>query len=179
LAYPKVDVRYTIKYSYYLPFVSELQAQMRAYADAFGLTWDPQIIWDAIPFSFVVDWVFDVGGWLNAAFSHSWIDPILRIHEVCFSYSVVQTTEATIDALTGDYGDAIPNDDYNHRVVFAIKGKRFHRHLEQLSESDLTFAGWSQGQLQKLSLGLSLITNTSRKRKPAKRLPRKERRVRR
>lgn len=38
---------------------------MRAYLDAFGFELNPRIVWDAIPFSFVLDWFFDVGGWLQ------------------------------------------------------------------------------------------------------------------
>jgi len=39
--------------------------QIRAYMDALGFELNPRIIWDAIPFTFVLDWFFDVGGWLN------------------------------------------------------------------------------------------------------------------
>lgn len=59
--------RYTMSltYSYTLPRVSEVRRKIRAYLDAFGVRMDPSIVWNAIPFSFVIDWVVDVGNWLR------------------------------------------------------------------------------------------------------------------
>jgi len=40
-------------------------AKIQGYLDAFGLRLDPSIPWNALPYSFVVDWFVDVGGWLE------------------------------------------------------------------------------------------------------------------
>lgn len=55
----------TLEYYYTLPNVSETRRKIRAYMDAFGVRLDPAIIWNAIPLSFVIDWVIDVGGFLR------------------------------------------------------------------------------------------------------------------
>jgi hypothetical protein len=38
---------------------------LRAYLDALGFELNPRIIWDALPFTFVLDWFFGVGSWLE------------------------------------------------------------------------------------------------------------------
>lgn len=38
---------------------------LRAYLDALGFELNPRIIWDALPFTFVLDWFFDIGSWLE------------------------------------------------------------------------------------------------------------------
>lgn len=48
-----------------LQAVGALDRQIRGYLDALGFELNPAIVWDAIPFSFVVDWFFDVGGFLE------------------------------------------------------------------------------------------------------------------
>jgi hypothetical protein len=38
---------------------------LRAYLDALGFELNPRILWDATPFTFVIDWFFGVGSWLE------------------------------------------------------------------------------------------------------------------
>lgn len=38
---------------------------LRAYLDALGFELNPRILWDAVPFTFVIDWFFGVGSWLD------------------------------------------------------------------------------------------------------------------
>jgi len=38
---------------------------LRAIIDSLGVELNPRIIWDALPFTFVVDWFFGVGSWLS------------------------------------------------------------------------------------------------------------------
>lgn len=45
--------------------VGELDRRIRGYLDALGFELNPSIIWDALPFTFVVDWFFNVGGFLE------------------------------------------------------------------------------------------------------------------
>lgn len=40
-------------------------AVFRAYLDGLGFELNPRILWDAIPFTFVIDWFFGVGNWLD------------------------------------------------------------------------------------------------------------------
>jgi hypothetical protein len=42
-----------------------IDAMLRGSLDTLGIELNPRIAWDAIPFSFVIDWFFDVGRWLE------------------------------------------------------------------------------------------------------------------
>lgn len=67
---------------------SSLATQAKAYADFFGVNVNPAILWDVIPFSFVLDWFLDVGGWLDS-FKTKNLAASVCIEDFC--YSVKQT----------------------------------------------------------------------------------------
>jgi hypothetical protein len=54
----------TVEFNYTMPDMGDMMNQVEAYLDSLGFQLNPRILWDAIPYSFVVDWFFDVGGWL-------------------------------------------------------------------------------------------------------------------
>lgn len=56
---------YAMRCSYVSPTLHSVFNEAWAFLDAFGVNWDPAVIWNAIPFSFVVDWFFDVGLWMS------------------------------------------------------------------------------------------------------------------
>jgi len=77
----KAQVQYNANYSAY-----QLEhARALALLDRVGVNLNPQVIWNAIPWSFVVDWVADVGNFL-ARFRKGNLDPQLNILQ--FSWSV-------------------------------------------------------------------------------------------
>lgn len=57
-----VQVQYNYNYTAY----QVEHARILALLDALGISNDPSIIWNAIPWSFVVDWVFGVGRYLDS-----------------------------------------------------------------------------------------------------------------
>jgi hypothetical protein len=66
-----------------LPIVAmgELDEQLRGLLAATGIELNPQIAWDAIPFTFVIDWFVNVGDWLGT-FKHSALELPIRILQV-------------------------------------------------------------------------------------------------
>jgi hypothetical protein len=56
----------TMSYVYSTGEASQLVKTIGGYLDALGINLDPQILWDSIPFSFIVDWFFNVGAWLGS-----------------------------------------------------------------------------------------------------------------
>jgi len=46
------------------PELTNLYSRIALFMDAFGII-DPNVIWDQIPFSFVVDWFLGIGNWLS------------------------------------------------------------------------------------------------------------------
>jgi len=53
-------------------------AEQLALIDALGLSFNPKHVWDAIPWSFVIDWVFKVGDFLDQ-FSKGALEPVLDV----------------------------------------------------------------------------------------------------
>jgi len=56
----------TVDFVYTLPDMSSVSSKVAGYLDSLGFQLNPRILWDAIPYSFVVDWFFDVGSWLGS-----------------------------------------------------------------------------------------------------------------
>lgn len=65
-ASPAIKYNASLRYRYSLPpEIDSFGGQLAIALDTIGVSANPAIIWNAIPFSFLVDWVVDVGGWLN------------------------------------------------------------------------------------------------------------------
>jgi len=56
----------TLAYRYSVPELNGFLARCGQFLDTLGVGLDPGIIWEAIPFSFVVDWFVRVGDWLHS-----------------------------------------------------------------------------------------------------------------
>lgn len=68
---------------------SQLQlehARVLSFLDAFGVNLNPAIIWNAIPYSFIVDWVFGVSRYLNESRIGN-MDPTIHIQRYLWSVS--------------------------------------------------------------------------------------------
>lgn len=65
--------------------MSEKRLKTLAYLDALGIQANPAIVWDAIPYSFLLDWVLDVSDILEAQKKRN-LDPVVTIHGFCHSY---------------------------------------------------------------------------------------------
>jgi hypothetical protein len=64
---------------------------MLAMLDALGVNLNPAIIWNAIPWSFVVDWVVGVGRWLDQFKSRN-LEPVCLIHRYLYSVRIQRST---------------------------------------------------------------------------------------
>lgn len=75
------EVRYNYNYTDY----QVEHARLLGLLDSFGINLNPAIIWNAIPWSFVVDWVFGVSRWLNDQ-RIGLMDPKINIHGFLWSF---------------------------------------------------------------------------------------------
>lgn len=80
----------TVDYAYNLRGVPKELALVDAFLDALGVTFNPSTIWNAIPWSFVVDWVLGVSRWLDQFRSRA-LDPKTIIYRCCYSIKVDRT----------------------------------------------------------------------------------------
>jgi len=55
----------TVQYSYVMPDMSSVSNTIAGFLDSLGIQLNPSILWNAARYSFVIDWFFNVGEWLN------------------------------------------------------------------------------------------------------------------
>jgi hypothetical protein len=139
-------------YRYTMPGASGVLRKVRAYLSTLGLNLDPSIVWNAIPFSFIVDWVLDVGKFLRS-FSIDALD--LRTEVLSFTSSVkwqiVHTVSAELpkDLTGGQY----------HSPIFCYQST--YGHYERSADiPSLTSVSTNNPGLRELALAGSLTSST-------------------
>lgn len=119
-------VRYnaTLRYRYPLPpEMTAFGGKLRAFLDSLGVSMDPSIVWNAIPFSFVVDWVINVGRWL----SQMRIDNIrfqTQIRDFCHSAVVTRVIRYESRFSQIFYSGVTKNEVYTDWIVTDVCRKR-------------------------------------------------------
>jgi len=73
----------TLKFRYDVSSLTDLELRIQAWSQAFGIDKPLSVAWNAIPFSFVVDWFVDVGEWIDSLQA----EPVLPIVIEDFSHS--------------------------------------------------------------------------------------------
>lgn len=110
----------TIHYSYELDGWAKQHAAMNGYLDALGVQVNPSVIWNAIPWTFVVDWVTGVSSWLSQ-FRRSNLEPKTHITGCTFSWEidrVIQTAfQPNYMCPNGYSGGVIPVSDV-HEIAY-------------------------------------------------------------
>lgn len=95
----------TVRYRYPLPpELAGVSGRLKAFLDVLGLNANPAIIWNAIPFSFMVDWMSNVSGYLNRLR----VDNIhfkTEITDFCTSAKVTGTVEYAVQGYQSTYSD--------------------------------------------------------------------------
>jgi hypothetical protein len=120
----------TMHYTYQLPDLDRERAKLKALLDTIGAHLDLYSLWNVIPFSFVVDWFLDVGGFLKQ-FRKQWITPSLYIKEFGVSTKLVCEEENTcIRAYDGlSPSDEVLQDSteykYYNRKPYRISNEHF------------------------------------------------------
>jgi hypothetical protein len=99
--YPAYEARWiglptyhaTQKYIYTLDHMSGLDEAIATHLDALGVRIDPGIVWDALPFSFLVDWVVDVSSFLHSFARNNY--PI-QVSRGDFCHSLAYSSECVV-----------------------------------------------------------------------------------
>jgi len=86
----------TLEYSYAIPGWQRENATLLGYSDALGINLNPAIIWNAIPWTFVVDWVLGVSQWLDQTKSKN-LHPVTVIYNWSYSQSTSRTVKVYTD----------------------------------------------------------------------------------
>jgi hypothetical protein len=141
----------TLKYVYSLPAIGNT-SKLGALLDSIGINLNPEILWEAVPFSFVIDWFFRVGDYLST-FKLDNIRPDVRILEI--TYSLKHTCRYTKNAFIG-----LESKDFLLHMGTRIWYDRWvgHPPVDQIEEGSF---GWRQALLS-ASLGRVLFGPRSR-----------------
>jgi hypothetical protein len=62
----KPEYHCTVAYRFFAPEMNSFLGRIAQFLDVLGAGRDPAIIWNAIPFTFVVDWFLNVGDFLHS-----------------------------------------------------------------------------------------------------------------
>jgi hypothetical protein len=107
----KTKVKYAVArhtthlwYTYTLPDMSRTQRELGALLDSLGLNLNPKIAWDALKYSFVVDWILRVGDFLDQ-FKLPWIRPVVNV-ERCWTVLHLKKEMELQFSKSGLYGDS-------------------------------------------------------------------------
>jgi len=79
----------TVDYAYDLRGISRERALVDGLLDYLGVNLNPAIIWNAIPWSFVIDWLLGISQWLNQMKLRN-IEPYTVIYRSMYSIKVIR-----------------------------------------------------------------------------------------
>lgn len=109
--------RYRLKSALGVPFANKADFERVFHLEKLGVSLNPRIIWDAIPFSFVVDWFANVGDVLeNAKLDNFGYDVI--VEDACYSIKTV-TRSDYITRRTGQAYHGGPKDGVFKQIAYA------------------------------------------------------------
>lgn len=89
----RTDVRFTARLTQFLEGLDTLGGYLRVLAAATGFNNPLKVVWETIPFSFVVDWVFNVSKLFEAVTAQP-LQGLWNVYDVC--YTVVDSSEYLI-----------------------------------------------------------------------------------
>ena len=148
-----------MKYNYNFTSYQREHARVLLLLDSLGINLNPQIVWNAIPWSFVVDWVIGVGQWLGQ-FKRLNMEPQINI--IDFLWSVKRTRRIIMSTKVGD---AIPNWTFpapTKKQVCITTETSYRRQVGYPDTSSILSSGLSPTEF---SLGAALVLSRRRRRK--------------
>lgn len=68
-----------------VPGFDELDNNLRVLLDVIGLHLDPEVVYDAIPFSWMLDWIVPIGDYLASFGDRRWVKPTIKFERASWS----------------------------------------------------------------------------------------------
>jgi hypothetical protein len=163
-----------LRYSLFCPPLSEFQLRIRTYLETFGVAWDPVIVWNAIPFSFILDWIWDLSGWLDQIERKSTLPVQLRLWDFYIMWKYKGLFRCHVDHLREEYRDGPEGALYtSYTSHHPVKCERFRRVRFFPDKRHLKMARWDENVIEKTLLGASLATTEQVLRKWNPRVPKR------
>jgi hypothetical protein len=148
-----------LAYNYNYTKFQETHASALRLLDRLGLNFNSQIIWNALPWSFVVDWVLDVSQFLGRYGKIANMEPTINILQ--YLWSVKRKRFVRVDMVVETASQFVPNHFLpGSRVSYPVAIETaFRRQVGLPRDSSLTSSGLS---LKEFSLGAALAICQSR-----------------
>jgi hypothetical protein len=146
-----------VEYNYTLTRFQTEHAQLLGMMDAMGVNLNPAIIWNAIPWTFVVDWVIDVSRWLNSRAKLN-MEPVTNISRYLWSY---KTTRRVRYHIKGNPNDNLGGAARFHGCYLQDLHEVAYRRDVGIPANNPLITG--ELTLKKLTLGLALVLTNNRR----------------
>lgn len=151
----------TMRYSYTLPSMTEAEEKVAVHLDALGIRLDPAIIWNAIPFSFLVDWVVDVSGFLRS-FARDNFPINTTILDFC--HSLTYSKECGVSCILADRATLSPRPQSRSGTIEACVARNYTTYYNRMLTLPSLHTVLTRGfTLRKAALSGSLLLNNSRR----------------
>jgi hypothetical protein len=166
----EIDANACVGYSYTTPESKGFISRFKQLLESFGIKWSANIVWNAIPFSFVVDWFINVDDWLERNVpTVSLIDMEVRALDFCHSIKVKETRTLT---WTRDFhsiiGGVYPRSDLLMKSVTTY----YRRRQDALPEFSVRPSGLNSWRLTRCLNATALFAQQVTK-EPARDIPKK------
>lgn len=148
-----------IEYNYYYTQFQREHALLLTHLDRLGVQLNPQIIWNAIPWSFLVDWVFGISKYLGEQKVLN-MEPIVNVHRYLWSWTQHRRTAIKIRS-TASQGSG---NQFNPSIIDTYLPTMYetaYRRDVQLPDSSSSLFG-SGLSATELSLGVALAITQER-----------------
>lgn len=141
-----------LEYNYNYSKAQVAFAPLLSMLDRLGIQNNPAIIWNAIPWSFVVDWVAGVGRYLDSM-KNGWMDPEINILRYLWSIKrsrmICQTREIQFDRIYG-----VNSPDYYQKVLsLVVNESAYRRTVEPPTSASIVTSGLNPNEF---TLGAAL-----------------------
>jgi len=139
-----------MEYSFTLSSFQNEHARLLTFLDTMGVNLNPMILWNAIPWSFVVDWVINVNRWLDGRKVLN-MEPTVAISRYVWSWKYSRRVRVRFDSNTNDSWSPILRTTYLPDLY-----EEAYRRDVQLPTKYNSFFGSSLNS-QELTLGAALV----------------------
>jgi hypothetical protein len=117
----------TVLYGFSCPAFQGWAARLKQICDSFGI-FDPEALWDRIPFSFVLDWFYGVSAWLHTNRPRFFPASVV-IHDYCESIRVKTTVKYSVSYWkfenTTTASHYVSNEDWGSEEYITYGRRRF------------------------------------------------------
>jgi hypothetical protein len=144
-----------IQYNYSYTGYQIEHARLLGHLDALGINLNPAIVWNAIPWTFVIDWVLGVGPYLDSLKSEN-MRPQINIRQAL--WSILRKRRIVVEKTILGVGGTV----HWKGQMPAVEQTAYRRSVGLPSVSSITSSGLT---LKEVSLGAALVIVRGRKRK--------------